>query len=363
MVRGLLGDMTVLLKNYAVIHSSYGLLWTQDVINPLHKMFRLVLFFAAWLVLFQLYGVSGESTLVSVVRIFFEYPLFTLGGATITLWGVLITVIVIVLVLWLGQWIRSITYRWLLSNIADLGVRHSLSVFSQYTIVLIGFLITLNIINIDLTTVTVFAGAFGVALGFGMQAIANNFISGLLLLIERPLRSGDIVVIGTNEGEITRIGIRSLTVKTWDNMEVIIPNSDVITNSFTNWTHQDKIIRTILMIRVAYTNDPHHARMVMEQVLTDHPSVLADPEFMVMLWEFNESCLLFRVQYFIDLGKDGLFVVRTQVMFAIWDALRKAGIEIPYSQQDVYIKEWPKASLPKQYKDDPGGPEPLGAPS
>jgi potassium efflux system protein len=334
MVRGLLGDLTVLLKNYAVTHSSYGLLWTQDVINPLHRILRLLLFVGAWGVLLQVYGWTRESAVSQAVQGVLGRPLFTFGGAAITLQGILITVVIILMVIWLGKWSRTITYRWLLSNIADLGIRHSLSVFSQYAIVLMGFLVTLNIIGIDLTTVTVFAGALGVVLGFGMQATANNFISGLLLLIERPLRSGDFVKIGTNEGEITRIGIRSLTVKTWDNMEVI-------TNSFTNWTHQDKIIRTVLMVRVSYSDDPHQARAVMEQVLAEHPAVLTEPESMVLLWEFSDSCFKFRVQYFIDLGEHGLFQTRTQIMFAIWDAFRKAGIKIPYPQRDLFIKEWP----------------------
>lgn len=340
MVRGLLGDLEVVLKNYAVTHSNYGLLWTQDVINPLHNILRTLSFVGAWIVLFMVYGWNHESAVNQAVQTVLATPLFTLGGATITLRGIVVTLVIICIVIWLAKWVRTITYRWLLSNIADLGIRHSLSVFSQYAIVLVGFLITLNIIGIDLTTITVFAGAFGVVLGFGMQATANNFISGLLLLIERPLRSGDFVKIGANEGEITRIGIRSLTVKTWDNMEVIIPNSEVITNSFTNWTHQDKIIRTVLMIRVGYTTDPHQARTLMEKVLTNHSAVLDEPAFMVLLWEFSESCFNFRVQYFIDLGEHSLFLTRTQIMFAIWDAFREAGIKLPYPQQDLYIKQW-----------------------
>lgn len=344
LIRGLLNDLVILLKNYAVTHSDYGLLWTQEVITPFHRILRVALFFAAWVVLFQIYGLEGESTIVATFWEILEKPLFTLGGAEISLWRIIFTVLIFLIVIWFGQWTRAVTYRWVYSRIVDLGARHSLSVFTQYAIVLIGVLAILRTIGLDLTTLTVFAGAVGVGIGFGMQTIANNFISGLLLLIERPLRSGDIVKIGTSEGEVSRIGMRSLTMKTFDNLEVIIPNSDVITNAFTNWTHTDKVIRTVLMLRVTYDSDPHKVSHILEKAVFTHPAILADPEPMVLLWEFSESCMLFRIQYFTDVIKHSILRVRSEINFAIWDSLKRAGIRIPYPQQDLFIKEWPEIS-------------------
>lgn len=342
LIRGLLNDLVVLLKNYAVTHSDYGLMWTQEVIAPIHRILRVVLFLGAWVVLFQTYGLEGESTLVATLWQILEKPLFTLGGAQISLWRIISTVLIFLIVIWFGQWSRAVTYRWVYSRIVDLGARHSLSVFTQYAIVLIGVLMILRTIGLDLTTLTVFAGAVGVGIGFGMQTIANNFISGMLLLIERPLRSGDIVKIGDSEGEVSRIGMRSLTMKTFDNLEVIIPNSDVITNAFTNWTHTDKVIRTVLMLRVAYDADPHKVRSILERAVFIHPAVMAEPEPLVLLWEFTDSCMLFRVQYFTDVIKDHILKVRSEVNFAMWDSLKRARIRIPYAQQDLYIKEWPE---------------------
>lgn len=341
LVRGLLNDLVVLLKNYAVTHSDYGLMWTQEVLTPLHRILRVVLFLGAWVVLFQAYGLEGESTIVVTFWEFLEKPLFTLGGAEISLWRIISTLLIFLVVIWFGQWIRAVTYRWVYSRIVDLGARHSLSVFTQYAIVLIGVLVILRTIGLDLTTLTVFAGAVGVGIGFGMQTIANNFISGLLLLIERPLRSGDIVKIGDSEGEVSRIGMRSLTMKTFDNLEVIIPNSDVITNAFTNWTHTDKVIRTVLMLRVPYAADPHKVRSILERAVFIHPAVLADPEPLILLWEYTDSCMLFRIQYFIDVVKNHILKVRSEINFAVWDALKRANIRIPYAQQDLYIKDWP----------------------
>ncbi len=340
-LRGLLKDLIIITKNYAVTHSSYALLWTQDVINPLHKFFSVVLFFGAGLVLLQVYG--WESALLSAtLHNFLERPLFSLAGTEFNLWRIVVIVVVVILVIRFAQWSRTVAYRWVFSGIIDLGVRHSLSVFTQYAIVLIGFLIALQIAGLNLTTLTVFAGAVGVGIGFGMQAIANNFVSGLLLLIERPLRSGDTVQIGDSTGEISRIGMRSLTLKTWDNMEVIIPNADVISNAFVNWTHTDTVVRTVLMVHANYAANPHQVREIIDSALAHHKDILQEPPWAVLLWEFDNFGFAFRMQYFTDFAKSNTLTVRSEVMFAVYDGFKKANIEIPYPQQDLHIQNWPE---------------------
>lgn len=340
-LRGLLRDLIILTKNYAVTHSSYALLWTQDVINPLHKFLSFILFVGAGLALLQIYGWES-ALLTATLRNFLERPLFSLAGTDFNVWRILVIVVVVLLVIRFSQWSRTVAYRWVFSGIVDLGVRHSLSVFTQYAIVLVGFLIALQIAGLNLTTLTVFAGAVGVGIGFGMQAIANNFVSGLLLLIERPLRSGDTVQIGGSTGEISRIGMRSLTLKTWDNMEVIIPNADVISNAFVNWTHTDTIVRTVLMVYANYDADPHRVREIIDEALSCHKDILQEPTWAVLLWEFGNFGFAFRMQYFTDFAKSNTLKVRSEVMFAVYDGFKKAHIEIPYPQQDLHIREWPE---------------------
>ncbi len=334
----LLKDLSVALKNYAVTHSSYGLLWTQDVIKPLHRITNLLLFIGAWVMLFRAYGWTGQSAVLASIWSVLEHPLLNIGGASITLWGIITTLIILLAVIWLGQWSRAITYRWVFSQIGDLGVRHSLSVFTQYAIVLIGLLIILRIIGIDLTTLAVFAGAVGVGIGLGMQSLANNFVSGLLLLIERPLRSGDLVRIGEYEGEVMGIGMRSLTVKTFDNQSVIIPNAEVVGNAFTNWTHDDHVLRTLLVIGIGYDSDPQAAKQILGSVLADNEGVLTDPAPQVLFWEFADSAMQFRVYYHVDIGRVSGFKVRDQVMLAIWQRFKQAGITIPFPQRELHIK-------------------------
>lgn len=340
-VRSLLKDLAVWLKNYAVTHSAYALLWTQEVINPLHRLLKVVLFLGFWMALFQVYGWYGESAAAARLWEVMDGTLFTLGGAPISLWGILVTGLSVLGVIWLGRWGRTVTYRWVFSRITDLGMRNSLSVFLQYAVVLIGLLLILRTLGLDLTTLTVLAGAIGVGIGFGMQAIANNFISGLMLLIERPLRSGDIVKIGTHEGTVSRIGIRSLTVKTFDNLEVIIPNGEVVNNSFTNWTHSDNIIRSVIIIGISYDDDPDRVRALLESTVQNHPAVLKEPRPLVLLWEFADSSLLFRVQFYSDVTASNVLQVRSEIRSSIWYTLREAGVHIPYPQQDIHVREWP----------------------
>lgn len=343
LARSVLNDLIVALKNFAVAHSGYGLLWTQDIITPLHRIANLLLFLGACAALFRAYGWTGESAVIVAIWTFLERPLLTLGGAEITSWRILVTITMLAVVIWLGQWSRAISYRWILSQISDLGIRHSLSVFTQYTVVLIGFLIILRLVGIDLTTLAVFAGAVGVGIGLGMQSLANNFISGLLLLIERPLRSGDIVQVGNHLGEVTGIGMRALTVQTFDNESVIIPNSDVISNAFINWTHSDRIRRTILWVSTSYDADPHQAQALIAEVLQQHPAILPDPEPLALLWDFADSSIKFRIQYFIDMNQHSLLKIHHEVLFTIWNRFQEAGIRIPYPQRDLYIKAWPEA--------------------
>ena len=339
--RGLLSDGVIVLKNVAVKYSSYGLLWTQDVIAPAHRILEVVLFVGALLALSEVYGIQGGLAFASSASQSLEEPLFSLGGIEISAYRIIVALLLMLFILALGRWVRGVTYRWALYRIRDLGVRHSLSVFIQYVVVLIGLLIVLRSTGMNLTTMAVFAGAAGVAVGIGLQAIASNFLSGLLLLIERPLRAGDIVTVGTHEGEVTRVGMRSVSLKTWDNQEVIIPNADVVTNAFTNWTHSDSIVRTVLWIGVSYDADPDAARETLERVVLNHPGVLSEPAPMALLWQFTESSIQFRVQYYIDISRESLLGMRSAINRGMWHALKEANISIPYPQQDLHIKEWP----------------------
>ncbi len=331
-LRGLLRDLFKMLKNRTASRV-YGVAGSQtfleNLIDPLGRVAQFALFLLAWAALFQLYGWDADSPVVRNIREALFTPLVTVDGRPITLFSILLTVLIIIAVLRVGSWSRELTYRWLFYKITNSGTRHSLSVFTQYAVVLVGFLIALRVLGINLTTLTVFAGALGVGIGFGLQNIANNFVSGILLLIERPVRTGDTVTIGANQGSVTRIGIRSLTMQTPDTLEVIIPNSEVISHPFTNWTFSDTVVRTSLAIAITYQNDLHLARNLIDEILKRHPGIIRPLMTSVWLEELGTANVIFRIQYFTDLCTSNGSEVKSALLFQIWDSFKQAGIQFP----------------------------------
>ncbi len=344
---GLLNDLIQWLKDILMMHSRWGMMWSQDVLIPLHRILRLLLFVGLWVSIPQFFMVDRNYSAVSYAINWINQSFFTFGNTSINFTSLLIVSVTLTIVIWLSRWLKQISYRWLFIRISDAGIRHSLSVFLQYFVTLIGIFIILNQLGIDLTTLTVFAGALGVGIGFGLQTIANNFISGILLLIERPLRSGDTVQIRDYIGKIERIGIRSLSMRTFDNMDVIIPNADVISNAFTNWTHSDANLRTILMVGIAYESDPHLAQSLVQDILENHPDILKTPEPLVFIHDFMESSIMLRITYFVDYEKVSQANVRSEVLLSIYDTFKAHDVVQPYPQRDINIK-WLDAQHPSQ---------------
>jgi len=339
--RGVVIDLAASIERTIARKSQQSGFWVKSLIEPVQYTIRLLLFLAAVGVLYRIF-LDDPATGIDL-KAWLSQTLFSFGGNEISMLNLLGALLLLVLVFYLGHWSREITYGWVYAKIKDIGVRNSLSVFTQYAVVVIGLLVMLNVIGINLTSLTVFAGALGVGIGFGMQNIANNFISGLILLAERPVRTSDWVTIGTQEGIVSAIGMRSVTLTTWDNQDVIIPNSDLISNSFTNWTRTDTEVRTVLLVGVSYQADPHLARQVILDAVTMQPQVSLTPRGpQVWLVDFAASSVNFRVQYFTNVAQFSRLEVQSMVLFAIWDALKEAGIGIPFPQQDVYIKELPE---------------------
>ena len=345
LLHGLLQDLIIGLRTRLSATDSKETVWTQGLVDPVYRVVKWVLFAGALLVLFQLFGWDSESPVMRVIGRILTTPLLPLGSRALNLLDLLLTGAIIIGVVLAARWSRELTHRWIFSGIADSGTRHSLSVFTQYAVVFIGVLTTLRVLGIDLTTFAVFAGALGVGIGLGLQSIANNFISGILLLVERPLRTGDYVTIGSNEGLVTRIGIRSLTVRSVDNQEIIIPNADVISNQFTNWTHSDSLVRMKLELGISYDNDPADARRLIEEALAADPLVLKTPTPRVWLKEYGDSSVNFLIFYFIDMNTCTGWESKSSVLFAIWDRFEGAGIKIPYPHREIIMRsEKPGAS-------------------
>jgi small-conductance mechanosensitive channel len=217
------------------------------------------------------------------------------------------------------------------------GVGNAISTLLHYIVLLLGFVFALSAAGMDFTRVALFAGAFSVGIGFGLQSVVNNFVSGLILLFERPIQIGDMVEVGELFGEVRRIGARSSTVRTFDGAEVIVPNANLITNPVTNWTLSDRRRRLDLKVGVAYGTNPEVVLELLEGVGTSHETVLESPKPEALFLEFGDSSLNFRLRVWIPRFEEG-FSIRSQLTVGINAALRDAGITIPFPQRDLHVR-------------------------
>ena len=205
----------------------------------------------------------------------------------------------------------------------------------RYSIIAIGFFMAISAAGIPLNQMAIVFSAFGVGIGFGLQNIFNNLVSGFILLFERPIKIGDTVEVGTLIGQVKSIGIRSSKVRTFDGAEIIVPNGNLISNEVINWTLSDRKRRVEVIVGISYSSDPHMAREIFLKVLKNHSQIVSTPEPDVYFRDLGESSLDFRLLFWTY--KDWI-KVRSEVMFEVFDALKEAGIEIPFPQQDLHLR-------------------------
>ncbi len=216
------------------------------------------------------------------------------------------------------------------------GLANAILTTIQYGLLFVGFLVAMGVVGLDLTRFTVLAGAFGVGIGFGLQNIFNNFISGLILLYERPIRLDDLVEIGGVTGQVKRIGIRSSSIRTAQGADVIVPNSNLISSQFINWTHSDQLRRLEIKVGVAYGADPEKILKLLLEAATAHPKVRKEPAPMALFRGFGDSSLNFEVRVWVH--HTDLLIVETEVGVAIAAALARGGIEIPFPQRNLKLR-------------------------
>ena len=244
------------------------------------------------------------------------------------------------LLLTLARWLRvQLGERWLTRTTLDSGARQSIVSLTTYAIIGVAIMLALSMAGLSFQNVAIVAGALSVGIGFGLQNIVNNFVSGLILLFERPVRPGDWVVVGATEGYVRKISIRYTLIQTFDRADVLVPNSELISNQVTNLTLSDTFGRVIIPVGVAYGSDTRQVRDILNKVVRAHPLVVIhDAEVnppRVLFMAFGESSLDFEVRFFIR-NVDLKLSVRSDIMFAIDDAFREAGIEIPFPQRVMH---------------------------
>jgi small-conductance mechanosensitive channel len=232
----------------------------------------------------------------------------------------------------------------------DTGVQYTITTTLHYVILILAGLMALNILGFPLTNLALVAGALGVGIGFGLQNIVNNFLSGLILLFERPIKVGDMLVIDGQWGLVKEIRVRSTIFETFDKYVLIIPNSELVSNKVLNWTHYGAgINRLTLKVGVAYGSDVEQVRQLILEICRANPRVVAEPPPQVFFTVYGDSSLDFTIWVHVSMPGDRMPATH-ELNRAIFEAFNAQGIEIPFPQRDLHIKEWPEA-LEKKTED------------
>lgn len=265
-----------------------------------------------------------------------RYPL-TFGGMELSLLRFFQALCVLLITLAATRFFRAfIEKRILMESGVEQGLRASILTLVGYILWGIGILSALHVFGLNTTSLTVAFGALGVGLGFGLQAIFNNFVSGIILLFERPIQVGDVIEIDGIWGTVTRINVRSTVVQTYDNASLIIPNADFISNRLTNWSFKDQRLRKNVDVGVGYSSDVKHVEKILMEIACNTRGVLIYPPPDVHFMDFGDSALIFRLRFWSTLPE--FRIVETQIRFAITHEFRKAGIEIPFPQRDLHLR-------------------------
>ena len=262
---------------------------------------------------------------------------FTVGSVTISLTGILTGIVVFIVLLMLTRWFQ----RWLDSSILsrgkiDSGVRHSIRTAFGYAGMALAALIGISAAGIDLSSLALVAGALSLGIGFGLQNIVSNFVSGLILLAERPFKVGDWIVAGATEGIVKKISVRATEIETFQKQTVILPNSELINAAVGNWTHRNKLGRVEIPVSVAYNSDPVKVQGILMDIARANPMVLKTPEPFVLFRAFGASSLDFELRVHLgDITQSPL--VMNAIRYKVMETFRNEHIEIPYPKTDITI--------------------------
>jgi small-conductance mechanosensitive channel len=260
----------------------------------------------------------------------------------------ILNVVGAILALYLGFFLSRLLRGLILMRIfprtaLDTGVQYTISTTLHYVILTIAGLIALNILGFPLTNLALVAGALGVGIGFGLQNIVNNFFSGLILLFERPIKVGDMLVIDGQWGRVKEIRVRSTIFETFDRYVMVIPNSELVSGKVINWTHYGAgINRLTLKVGVSYGSDVRQVTALLTEICRANPRVVAEPPPQVYFAVYGDSSLDFTIWVHLRTPSDRLPATH-ELNSAIFEAFREHGIEIPLPQRDLHIKEWPEA--------------------
>jgi potassium efflux system protein len=282
------------------------------------------------------WGFSGAD-----IRDWFKSLFFgiEIGQFRISLARILLGIVLFIALLFatrlFQRWLRE---KALQQSRIDPGIANSIDMVAGYVCTALAALLAVSYAGLDITNLAIVAGALSVGIGFGLQSIVNNFVSGLILLIERPIKVGDRIVVGDQQGLVRRISVRATEIETFDRASLIVPNSELITGRVLNWTHRDSLVAVNVKVGVSYGSDPAQVVAILKKCADDHPEVLRNPAPAAFFESFGDSALMFNLRISLpDIANSA--GVQSELRIAMLKALREANIEIPFNQVDVNLRD------------------------
>jgi len=328
-----------------------------NVISQYHnKIYRtttrliILISWSVWAILaFKLFSVWDN--IYSGLNYFFTND-FSIGSINISLGDIIIFIFLIWFTIWFSSMVRIVFESEIATRVKmKRGVPGAVSLIMRIVIITVGFLLAIGAAGVEIDKLAILLGALGVGIGFGLQNIFNNLVSGIILAFERPIQEGDIIEVGEVWGTVKEIGIRASTVFTFDGAEVIVPNGNLISKEVINWTLTDQNRRAEVMVGVAYGTDPDKVLEILNAVLTKQNDILTEPAPLALFTGFGESSLDFRLLFWIPKAENR-FVIQSNVNVAVNNAIKEAGIEIPFPQTDLHIRSVDKSVFRGLGKED-----------
>ncbi len=301
-------------------------------------VFDLALIFLGVIAALFVWGADGRDVGDWAYRAVFG---FKIGPITLSMVDLVVAIALFVGLFVATRFVqRMLTEKVLPQTQLDPGIRQSIGTATGYVGIVIAAAVGVSALGLDLSNLALVAGALSVGIGFGLQNVVNNFVSGLILLVERPVKVGDWVIVGGLEGHVRRINVRATEIQTFDRASVFVPNSQLISETVTNWTHGDKIGRVKIPVGVAYGSDTRLVGETLTRIAKAHLEVISFPKPAAVFMGFGDNSLNFELRCFLR-DVNGIVEARSSLCFAIDDEFRTLGIKIPYPQRDVHMNPPP----------------------
>ena len=329
------GGITEFLRLQGVRNRQFVLTLGLSTADKLKTLARIIILVEAFLYVLVVWGFYADADEASSALLNLEY---TIGDLSISVYMVAMVAVVLYLTSLTSWVLQALTdAHFMTPRKMDLGVKTALKRLLHYALFTGGFFVAVGMAGLDLQKFTIIAGALSVGIGFGLQNIVNNFVSGLILLFERPVKVGDTINIDEQWGTITRIGMRSTVFETLDRSEVIVPNSDLISQKVTNWTFTTNVSRIVLTVGVAYGSPLDKVLDILVRVAKEHPDILKDPESSAIFTGFGESSIDFELRVWVsDISKRPK--IKSDMGQAVDRYFREEGITIPFPQRDLHLR-------------------------